>query len=354
MIFPRVEYIEWIAGRPVRATHDLATTGLHGRHDAPIGPNGIQPTGSVTEQRVEGLLAEEYGVDPECVVVTGGATEAYLLAVATCCDRDDRVLVERPGYEPHWKTPAGLVSGVDRFDRRPSTGYTLEPDQIAAATVDSTAAVVLSNRHNPSGRLTDRGTLERAADAAGDATLIVDEVYAPYVRSPRNGAFGGPTAAGIDGAVVVNSFSKFFGHGDLQIGWLIADPQTAAQARSTAVHFGSPSGVARQHARAILSARDDHVTAARTQFEQHADRLTSFLDEQPALRAPGGVDCSFTVLRHDDMSGKTVASAADEAGVLVVPGRFFGDDERVRIGVAGEQAAMDDALAAFGQVVGDG
>lgn len=354
MIFPRVKYIEWIAGRPAQATHDLATTGLHGRHESPIGPNGVQPTGSDTDQRVEQLLAEEYGVGPECVVVTGGATEAYLLAVATACDRGDRVLVERPGYEPHWKTPAGLVSGVDRFDRRPATGYTLEPEQIAAATTDATAAVVCSNRHNPSGQLTDQGTLERAADAAGDATLIVDEVYAPYVRSPRDGAFGGPTAGGINGAVVVNSCSKFFGHGDLQIGWLIADSETAAQARSTAVHFGSPSGVARQHARAILSTQNDHGTAARTRFEQHADRLTSFLDEQPSLRAPGTVDCSFTVLRHDHMRGEALAGAADEAGVLVVPGRFFEDSERVRIGVAGEQGAMDDALAAFGAVLEDG
>jgi aspartate/methionine/tyrosine aminotransferase len=60
---------------------------------------------------------------------------------------------------------------------------------------------------------------ERVRDR--DATLLVDEVYAPFESDGRAGpgtAFGGVTAAGIRDVVVTNSLIKFFGFGTVRLG----------------------------------------------------------------------------------------------------------------------------------------
>jgi aspartate/methionine/tyrosine aminotransferase len=51
------------------------------------------------------------------------------------------------------------------------------------------------------------------------------------------------------------------------------------------------------------------------------------------------------------VDGNRVSEAAWEEGVLVVPGRFFGDERAVRISLGGDPAAMADALGAFGRVL---
>lgn len=358
MTFPTVEYIEWIAGRPDEAAHDLATTGLRGRHDTPV--IGADPPAD-TEQSVEALLAEAYGVEESSVVVTAGATEANFLALATMIGESDRVVVERPGYEAHWKTPAGLGASVDRFDRTPESEFRLDPDRIAGAVTSETAAVLVSNRHNPSGQLSSTERLERAAKAAGDTPLLVDEVYAPYVRSADSqGGFGGPTAAGLDGVVVTGSLSKFFGYRELRLGWLIADPGLAEAIRSTKIHLGGTSELSRRYGAAVLSGaqqpphtddQHDESVPARALYADHADRLSAFLESRSDLSVPGSVQTSYAFPAHERASGSEVADAAADAGVLVVPGRFFGDDDRFRIGLGKSPTEMDAALDALGAVL---
>lgn len=353
-MFPRVEYIHWIDGRAERARHDLATSDLSVDRHAPstVVPPALEglpdPDEDVT---LEDQLADAYDVAPANVVVTAGATHAYVLAIAAALEgADDRVLVELPGYEPLRRTPEALGATVDRFRRPREETYPLEPDRVAAAVVENTTLAVATNRHNPSGRLADRETLEAtaaAADAAG-ARLLVDEVYAPYTAAAAEGAFGGPTAAGLSGTVVTGSLTKFHGFGGLRVGWIVADEaflERVAQAYAYLPVRAAPSTALGRRA---LHNVDGATAGARERLRENHRLLRTFVADRDDVAGRVNDGAPFAFLAHETSDGDAVAEAAWDRDLLVVPGRFFEDDDRFRVSLGGDPEAMREALEVLG------
>ncbi|WP_276301161.1 pyridoxal phosphate-dependent aminotransferase [Halorussus lipolyticus] len=380
-MFPDIAYLDWISGRPEEAEYDLGSSDLR---RAPAEPNEVVPpalAGTPTPgATVEQLVADEYGVGPENVLVTAGATHANFLAEAAALskaeDRADedgeaddeesathRVLVEKPGYEPLLATPEGLGATVDRFFRPPDEGYPLDPDRVDAALLEDTVLVSVSNRHNPSGRRTDREDLAEVARTVGDggATLLVDEVYAPFggeltldlssQRSSPVGPFGGPSAVDLPNTVVTNSLTKFFGFGDLRLGWLVADADFVARARSVKNHVPAVAEPSRRLARRVLADADSLVPESRERIRTNREALAEFADKRGDLLGRVEEGCTYAFLSHESADGDEVARSAWDEGVLVVPGRFFDDPESFRISACGTPSEVRAGLDRFGDVL---
>lgn len=377
-MFPRLDYLEWIAGRREVALYDLATSDLRGArdHEPAVVPGPLRdlddpPIGATVELQ----LAQQYGVEPEQVLVTPGATAANLIAAAATvrlarlntdaetqegtAEVSPRVLVEKPGYEPLVESPRGVDATVDRFLR--ADDFSIDPERVTAAMTPDTKLVTITNRHNPSGHLTDRETLEALASDVreGDARLLVDEVYAPYVTSddttdgdtPGGGAFGGPTAAGIDGTVVTGSLTKFYGLGDLRIGWLVADEPFVDAARSIEYHIGGVAGPSRALARRALHNVEHLGAEARALLAKNTRILTEFVTQRDDVDGTVEPGSTFAFLDVVGVDGDTVSRAALDAGILVVPGRFFEDPERIRVSLGRNPETVQAGLDALAEVL---
>lgn len=360
-MFPPLEYLEWMRGRPEAALHDLGASDLRGNRDSgTVVPEAVasrpDPPAGVT---VETLLATAYGVEPEHVLVTAGASHANFLAEAALLGRTPKpekrtVFVEEPGYEPLVKTPRALGATVDRFARESDSEYAVEPERLEETLTDETALVILTNRHNPSGQLTRREILGEVAAVVADAgaRLLVDEVYAPYsTDGSGDGPFGGVTACGLEETLVTGSLTKFFGRGDIQIGWLIGDPEIVAEARQIMEHVPTVGGVNRAMARRLLYDQEAIAAESRELLAGHADRLQRFVTERPHLSGPVFDGSTFGFLKHDRMDGDAIAERAAQAGVLVVPGRFFDEPDRFRMSLGRAETDTEAALRAFGDVL---
>ncbi|WP_276281847.1 pyridoxal phosphate-dependent aminotransferase [Halorussus caseinilyticus] len=370
-MFPDIAYLDWITGRPAQAEFDLGSSDLH---RAPPEPGSVVPpalsAAPTPETTVEAQLAELYGVAPENVLVTAGATHANVLAAATAVskaqeraetdedaesatDETRRVLVEKPGYEPLLATPDGLGATVDRFRRPAEEGYPLEPERVAAATVEDTALVTVTNRHNPSGRRTGRDVLAEITRQVGDmgAELLVDEVYAPFDSEAGDGPFGGPTAARLPNTVVTNSLTKFLGFGDLRIGWLVADADFVARARSVNHHFVPVAEPSRRLARRALAEADRLAAESRERIRTNRQVLAEFVASRDELGGRVEPGCPYAFLRHESVGGDALAEAAWDEGVLVVPGRFFDDPDAVRVGACRDPATVRAGLDRLGGVL---
>jgi aspartate/methionine/tyrosine aminotransferase len=351
-VFPRIEYLHWIEGRAEAAEHDLGSTDL--RLGDPLDRLGDRPdpAGGVT---LQALLAEAVGVGESRVLVTAGATHANFLAIAAALDGSDgSVLVESPGYEPLAATPAGFGATVRRFDRPPDADYALDTDRVAGALTDETTLVAVTDRHNPSGRRASAASLDAVAEVVGDADarLLVDEVYAPFGDDPDADAnFGAGTAAGLEHAVVTGSLTKFFGLGDLRIGWMVAEPPFLERVREISAHVPTVSALTKRLAARLLADPTAATTRARARASTNATRLQTFLRERSSLEGTVHEPCPFAFPAHTSADGDRVAEAAWDAGVLVVPGRFFGDPDRFRIAAAAGPAVTQRALDAFGAVL---
>ena len=303
-------------------------------------------------------MAERYGVDREGVLPTAGATTANVVAAIAAAERggseDARTgLVEKPTYEPLVDSPRLYGVDIDRFRRRSRSEYALEPERVAAAATGDTAFVTVTNRHNPSGRMTDRETLSAVADAAADAdaVLLVDEVYAPYVREGGEGPFGGVTAAGLPATVVTGSLTKFFGLEGLRVGWVVGDPDVVGAARSAATHFAGPSTPSLALAEGTLEHADELAAAARDRVAANHDLLADFVADRDDVDGPVFPDATYAFLDPHGADGTTVAEAALKRDLLVVPGRFFEDDDRIRVSLGRDPERMRAALDVFGDTL---
>ncbi|GGL57304.1 pyridoxal phosphate-dependent aminotransferase [Halocalculus aciditolerans] len=356
-MFPDLDYLDWIQGRPEVAMYDLGTSDLRGEHDqetrvVPPALDGLAdpPAGATLEMQ----LAGAYGVEPDQVLVTPGASTANFIAFAAAHEADPEnahALVEKPGYEPLVKTPAGVGFGVDRFRR--ADDASLDTGRIEKAMTPDTALVTITNRHNPSGRLTDRETLAEAAAIAreGDARLLVDEVYAPFTRDAGDGAFGGVTAADLDGTVVTGSLTKFWGLGDLRIGWVVADADFVDRARKVSHHVPGVAGPSRALAMRALHNLDHLTGRSRDLLDANSDLLAEFVATRDDVEGFVAPDSTFAFLNPVHADGDEVTAKAWERGLLVVPGRFFGESDRIRVSLGLAPNQMASALRELGDVL---
>lgn len=362
-MFDAIPYLSWMHARHGAVTYDLGSSDLRAPDDEAPGPAAVRDLpGPPAGETLETQLAAEYGVDEDQVLVTAGASHANLLVAAAVAGGEPgveprpQVLVEKPGYQPLVETPAALGLRVDRFLRRSDAAYRLLPERLAGAASDAFVLATVTNRHNPTGRLTDRETLEALAEVARahDGHLLVDEVYAPFVTDPDpEDPFGGPTAVGLPNTVVTGSLTKFFGLGTLGIGWLVGPTDVVARARDAASHFPFAARTSRDFARRALANADDLAEAQRTRLRENHDLLSSFLTERPDLGGEVFAGSTFGLLAHETLDGDALVDAALERDLLLVPGRFFGRPESVRISLGRDTETMRAGLDVLAGVLDD-
>ncbi|MDX8348573.1 aminotransferase class I/II-fold pyridoxal phosphate-dependent enzyme [Cognatiyoonia sp. IB215446] len=166
--------------------------------------------------------AEWYGVDldPGRVVITSGASGAFLLAFSALFDNDERVGLGTPCY-PSYRQILKAV-GLQPVDI-PTTlaqRFQLRPEGVAAHDL---AGLIVASPANPTGTMLDEAALRALAQACAtqNAALISDEIYhgIDYETSPV-------TALQVtDDVYVVNSFSKYFSMTGWRVGWMVV-PET--------------------------------------------------------------------------------------------------------------------------------
>lgn len=357
-MFPDLEYIRWIEGRPPKATHDLGSSDLEPFEDDRPPSDRCTDLPEPPDRDLTAILADRYEVAEEWVVPAAGATHANVLAAVAALDLADdpepSILVEKPGYEPLRKTPELFGADVDRFLRPGDEDSTLDPQRVAGAVTDGTAMVTVTNRHNPSGRLVDREDIAAVAAETrpADAPLLVDEVYGPFSTDPdTTGPFGGVTAAGLDGVVVTGSLTKFHGLGPLRVGWLIGPPSFAAAARKARRHLPAVAGPSVEMARRALGAPGAIEPLARERLAANHETLSTFVADRDDLSGTVYPGSSFAFVAHESVDGDDLAAAAWEAGVLVIPGRFFERADGVRVCLSGPTEETEAGLEALADVL---
>ncbi|MEO9864995.1 MAG: aminotransferase class I/II-fold pyridoxal phosphate-dependent enzyme [Yoonia sp.] len=155
-------------------------------------------------------------LDPNRVVITSGASGAFLLAFSALFDNAEKVGLGTPCYPSYRQilkavglTPVDIETTLaDRFQPQPS------------AVVDhDLAGLIVASPANPTGTMLDKGELAALAKACTDkgAALISDEIYHGLGYDRR-----AVSALEVTNDVyVINSFSKYFSMTGWRVGWMI-------------------------------------------------------------------------------------------------------------------------------------
>jgi hypothetical protein len=356
-VFQPTRYLAWARRFYGQVRYDLASSGIPPVPSAEIGaPDPATLDDAAGWARFAGAIAAYNDVPVGEVVPALGTTHALWLAYAALTSPGDDVLVESPGYEPLERIAEGVGARVVPFVRDEASGWALDPDRVARAMTPRTRVVSVTNLHNPTGaRASDEALRAIAAVAAArGATLVVDEVYAPFDGlADGAGVFRGSARRLAPNVVAVASLTKCYGLGNHRFGWLLGPADVVSRAGDAVTascgmlplghaHLGAHAfgriGSLSARARRMLEGKREHVArwvaAQGLAWHAPAEGLFGF------VRVPGAGDLTETIER-----------AAREREVLVAPGSFFGMPDGFRVAWSATIQVLDEGLARLSEAL---
>jgi aspartate/methionine/tyrosine aminotransferase len=204
-------------------------------------------------ERIARLYAERYGVEVPVarIAVTVGASGAFPLAFLAAFDRGDRIALAAPFYPPYVNilTALGLVPVM--LEAGPESRY--QPTVAMLEALDPPPdGLIVASPCNPAGTMLHADELAALARwcTGHGVRLISDEIY-------HGLTYGEPatTAATIPGAVVINSFSKYWSMTGWRVGWMVLPEDLARPVERLAQNlFISAPGVSQVAALAAFDA----------------------------------------------------------------------------------------------------
>jgi aspartate/methionine/tyrosine aminotransferase len=314
-------------------------------------------------EAIAGFYLDRHGVrvDPARVVVTAGASAALVLATAALVDPGDEVLIADPSYPCNRQIVESFGARVTLVPTTAGTRFQLDAASVRSHWTDSTRGVMIATPSNPTGTSVPADELAALCDLARerDAWRIVDEIYLNLSdhddqgRPPRSALSYDPDA------VVINSFSKYFGMTGWRLGWcVVPEPLVPAMERLAQNYFLCASAPA-QHA-ALTCFTAESLAVCEDRRAEFAERRAIVLDglQRIGLPVPVPPDGAFYV--YFDVAGTGLTSwqfcerALQEAHVALTPGRDFGvrtAETHVRLSYAASAGELREGIARLGKFV---
>ena len=200
----------------------------------------------------------------------------------------------------------------------------LVADAVAAAISRETKLVVLTNSNNPTGLKVSRKDIEKIVQAAGasGSLVFVDETFREFSEEPV------PIARTLgDHVISAGSMTKFYGLGDLRVGWLFAEKRIME--KIVALNKWVSIEIARLSYMIAIQALEKKKL-----FDERTRKITKenialgreFIHNNSDLLEwiePDGAPFGFPRVKMATSSVELCKRLIDEFGILVSPGEFF-------------------------------
>lgn len=301
------------------------------------------------KKRIARHYREAHGVEvgPEQVILTCGASPAFVMALSCLFEPGARIAIARPGYVAYRNTLRAMYLEPVEIDCGSAERF-----QLTAAALDALDpapdGVVIASPANPTGTIIAPAELAAIAEVCRrkGIAVISDEIY-------HGLSYGEPAQSMLrhmDGALIVNSFSKYFSMAGWRLGWLVVPPALieAARARMGSLFLTPPSLA--QHAGLIAFDCTDELEGHRETYARNRELLLAALPALGLARIapPDGAFYVYADIGHltDDSLAFCEALLRD-TGVATAPGIDFDPvkgNRFMRISFAVSTALVEEAL----------
>jgi len=240
------------------------------------------------------------------IMITTGGSEAIEIAMMTCFNEGDEIIVPEPFYANYngFGCAAGVTIKPIISDIK--TGFALPPvSEFEKMITPKTKGIMICNPNNPTGYLYSREEIEQlgALVKKHDLFLLVDEVYREFCYD-GNEHFSAMRLKGVEeNIIMLDSVSKRYSACGLRIGAIIT---RNTQILDTALKFAqarlSPPTVGQVAGEAAINTPDSYFKEVEAEYTRRRDLVVTMLNKIEGVFCPkpkGAFYC-FASLPIDD------------------------------------------------------
>ena len=346
--FDPIKYMEWFKGKQ-SVKYDLCYSSVKNfslsRLEVDWGK--LELTG----QNVYGYIpllesiAQKYNVGTENVVSVLGTSQGLFVACAALLQKGDRVLVEKPTYEPLLAVPRSLEAVMVRFVRPYTAGYQVDLEDLKSRISRDTKLIILTDLHNPSGVHIPQPEMAEIlciAEEAG-AWVIMDGVYGEFLD--KDSAIF-PLERGRK-VILISSLTKAYGLGGLRCGWVIAPPEIVRSIKRIIDHMNVEGAYLTEVLSfKIMSKLEEIKSGNSADIRRNLSRVRDLIEDEDGLswiEPDGGVVC-FPRIEGEKTGDDLSRILRKDYDTAVVPGRFFEEPQHFRLGFGVPPDILDAGL----------
>ena len=279
-----------------------------------------------------GHVSESYGASLAVsnIHVTAGCNQAFICAAMAVAGAGDAVLMTDPYYFNQETTLAMLGIKTRFAPCDPANGFLPDVAALAAAITPDVRAVALVSPNNPTGAVYPPDLLAAIYDlcATRGVWLILDETYRDFLPAGAGGPHGLFGRAGWENTLIsLYSFSKSFCIPGHRLGAITAGADVVEQVAKIMDNLQiCPPRSAQAAVATALPLLTGWREENRREIARRVEGLLSTMVGVPSWRV-GAVGAYFAFIGHpfdDTPSAQVAEKLAKEAGILCLPGSYFG------------------------------
>ena len=312
-----IGHFTWL--RTHRARYNLSSSGV-----MPI------PLDELLKLGKQGGLIDElvglFGVEERNIALTHGAQEGNFAALAALRELGiGKAITVIPEYEPIRALPKFLGLAQAEVEIQESLSEVMNH-------IEPGTALLLSNPNNPTGLYLSKKLLWELSDELGrkGSYAVLDSIFLEFVENDLKGL-------PLENIVYVFSTSKFYTMNELKVGWVIGDESLIKRVHEV-IDLVSPLvlDLDINYASILIGNREWVRRRNMDIIMPNAEtlrNLTKALGNKAKAHYSNYMPITYIEINCRGLTGTVLAEELLTKDVLVVPGKYFGKDNGVRVGL---------------------
>lgn len=282
-------------------------------------------------RRIARKLWDENGIaiTPDEIIVTPGCKMAIYLAIRSCINIGDEVLILNPSWVSYREIVVAAGGVPVSIDLKQEDNYSIKLEYLEKKISSKTRVIILNSPNNPTGRVLNEKELKVLKKVAieRDIIIISDEVYEKIVYDGRKNLSPASDKELSGRVITINGFSKGYAMTGWRLGYLAGNKNLIRVIAKLYTHTITGTSPFIQEAAVAAFDCSQEVETMRKKYEQRRNIYVTALQKLPGIETsmPEGAFYAWVKFNFDNMDSFQVADyLLKKAHVVGVPGAAYG------------------------------
>ncbi|MCR4879950.1 MAG: aminotransferase class I/II-fold pyridoxal phosphate-dependent enzyme [Bacilli bacterium] len=297
--------------------------------------------------------------DPKDIIVTCGGSEAIDIALRTCLNPGDEVIVIDPGYVSY--APCVELAGgvVVPLRLKEENNFKLNKEDLERVITSKSKIIIINYPNNPTGAIMTRDDYLKIIDVIikYDLLVISDEIYSELTYGSKHCSIASlPNMK--ERTIVINGFSKAYSMTGWRLGYVMGPSNILSQMLKIHQYVIMCAPTASQYAAIeALKNGDKDIISMKREYDKRRKYLLKEFTRLglPCFTPEGAFYCFPSIKRFGMSSLEFSTKLLEDQHVVVVPGNAFGDSGEgfIRISYAYSIEELKEAIKRINNFVGN-